>query len=270
MVGLVVGPLWTNNNWANYWAHNRKFMNKHFGTTGIVIRKIDFGEADRIVTVLTEDMGKIDCIAKGARRLKSKFCGRLELFSEVQLTCYQGQSLACLNEAYLIDGFPDSKEINRHRVLFYIAEITHRLIQTDQQIEGIYPLLRETLHYLKSEEKTDVILHAYLVKLFTLTGFLSPWNQCATCNEPLNISEPIHLGDDANVICQGCSNTIHRRIEVPLIKWVNFLQHYPLPDALKVQVDQKDHQSVWLWLQGILGNLLSTPIKSEVFLQSAI
>ncbi|MCK5604166.1 DNA repair protein RecO [Candidatus Pacearchaeota archaeon] len=243
-------------------------MNKHFSTTGIVIRKVDFGEADRIVTVLTEDMGKIDCIAKGARRLKSRFCGRLELFSEIQITCYQGQSLACLNEAHLIDGFPDVKETDRHRVLFYIAELTHRLIQDQQQIEGVYPLLHETINHLKEENKTDVILHTYLVKLLTLSGFLSPWNQCATCNETLNIEHPIHLGDDANVICQSCSNAAHRRIEAPLIKWVNFMQHYPLPNTLKVQVNEKDHQSVWLWLQGVLGNLLSTPMKSESFLQS--
>ncbi len=243
-------------------------MNKHFKTRGVVIRKVDFGEADRIVTVLTDEFGKIDCIAKGARRLKSKFCGRLELFNHVELTCFQGRELACINEANLLSALPEEKDINKHRVLFYIAELTNRLIQSGQHIEGVYPLLRETLHHLTGD-KLEIILHAYLVKLLTLTGFLSPWNKCATCDNPLNINKPICLSDtDANLVCESCTHSADSIVNVSLIKWVNFMQNYPLPNVLKIKVEEKDHQSVWQWLQGILADLLSSPIKSEEFLQT--
>jgi len=244
-------------------------MSKHFQTKGIVLRKINLNEADRIVTVLSDEFGKIDCIGKGARRLKSKFCGRLELFSHVQLTCFQGRELASINEIHLLSAFPEVKDVNKHRVLFYIAELTHRFTQSGQHTEGAYPLLRETLIHLEKCEKIDVILHTYLVKLLTLNGFLSPWNQCATCNHSLDIERPIFLSStDANVVCEHCAHPADKTVTAPLIKWVNFMQHYPLSDTLKVNVDKKDHESVWRWLQGILENLLSSPIKSEAFLQT--
>jgi DNA repair protein RecO (recombination protein O) len=243
-------------------------MNKHFKTTGIVIRKIDLNEADRIVTVLTDEFGKIDCIAKGARRLKSKFCGRLELFYQVDLTCFQGRELTNLNEIHLLSAFPEEKDVNKHRILFYIAELTNKLIQSDQQIEGAYPLLFDTIQHLKNSDKLEIILHAYLIKLLTLAGFLSPWNKCGICNHPLNLEHLICLSaTDAHVVCQDCCSPADNPLSIPIIKWVNFMQNYPLSDALKVKVDEKDHQSVWIWLQEVLGNLLTSPIKSEGFLQ---
>lgn len=244
-------------------------MKRHFKSNGIIIRKTDFNEADRIVTILTDDCGKIDCIAKGARRLKSKFCGRLELFYNINLTCFQGRNLANLNEAHLLSAFPEEKDVNKHRILFYIAELTNKLIQSDQQIDGAYPLLLDTLQNLKNSDKLEIILHAYLIKLLTLTGFLSPWNKCGICSHPLNLENLICLSaTDAHVVCQDCSSPADSPLSVPLIKWVNFMQNYPLSDVLKVKVNEKDHQSVWIWLQGILENLLSSPIKSEKFLQS--
>ena len=68
----------------------------------------------------------------------------------------------------------------------------------------------------------------------------------------------------------GTDSPADSQLSVPLVKWVNFMQNYPLSDALKVKVDEKDHQSVWQWLQGVLGNLLSSPIKSEAFLQQTV
>lgn len=243
-------------------------MNKHFKTTGVIIRKVDFGEANRIVTILTEGMGKIDCLAKGARRLNSKFCGRLELFNHVSLTCFQGRDLAIINEAHLISGITEEKNNDKHRVLFYLAELTQRLIQTNQHIQGVYPLLTNTLEYLKTEDKSDTILHAYLIKLLTLTGFVSPWNKCSICNHGLELDKPICLSDaDLNVVCDGCACSADRLLSVPFVKWMNFMQLYSLPEILRVETDEKDSDAVWQWLQKTLENVLSSPIKSEAFLR---
>lgn len=242
-------------------------MNKHFKNAGIIIRKIDLNDADRIVTVLTCDHGKIDCIAKGARRLKSKFCGRLELFSHINLTYFQGRDLAMLNEVDLIQGFLDTKDINKHKVLFFIAEMTNKLIQQGQRAEGIYELLTDTLKYIEQSYKSDVILHGYLIKLLTLTGFLSPWDKCAKCNDKLNIDHPVYLTfEDLNAVCAECKNGSDRIIDKPLLKWINFLQNYPISETLKISVSKEYNQAVWQWIQKIVGNLFNTAIKSEKFM----
>ncbi|MBN2096510.1 DNA repair protein RecO [Candidatus Peregrinibacteria bacterium] len=244
-------------------------MKKQIKTTGIVIRKCDFGEADRIVTVLTDDYGKIDLLAKGARRLKSKFCGRLELFNEIDLSGSAGRELHYLDEADLIKAYPEEKNVGRHRILFYLAELTNRLIPSGQQAEGAYPLLQETLYHLQKTDRLETILHAYLIKLLTFTGFLSPWNKCGICDASLNLDDPICLhATDGHLLCPDCQSPADRPLSVPLIKWVNFMQQYPLPDTLRVSVKEEDSQSVWIWLQSILENLLSSPLKSEAFLKA--
>jgi len=244
-------------------------MKKQIKTTGIVIRKCDFGEADRIVTVLTDEYGKIDLLAKGARRLKSKFCGRLELFNEIDLGGSVGRELYYLDNAELIRAYPEEKDVNRHRVLFYLAELTNRLIPPDQQTEGVYPLLQQTILHLQQTDRLETILHAYLTKLLTLTGFLSPWNKCGICDISLSLETPVCLhATDGHLLCPDCQSPADRPLSVPLIKWVNFMQQYPLSDVLKVAVQTADQQTVWLWLQGILENLLSSPLKSEAFMKT--
>lgn len=243
--------------------------NKHLKTTGLVIRKCDFGEADRIVTLLTDEFGKIDCLAKGARRLKSKFCGRLELFNEIEITAFTGRELHYLNEARLITAYPEEKEVSRHRILFYLAELTNRLIHPDQNIEGACPLLRDALLNIQKTNRLETVLHAYLTKLLTLTGFLSPWNKCGICDASLNLDNAICLhATDGHLVCHECSSSADSQLSVALIKWVNFMQNYPLSDTLKVKVEEEDQRSVWIWLQSILENLLSSPIKSEEFLRT--
>ena len=66
-------------------------MNQQHVTTGIVLSRTDFGEADRIVTVLTPDYGKLHLMAKGVRRLKSKLAGGVELFSVADITFIRGR-----------------------------------------------------------------------------------------------------------------------------------------------------------------------------------
>ncbi len=246
-------------------------MNKNFKTKGIIIRKVDFGEADRIVTVLTEDFGKIDCIAKGARRIKSKFCGRLELFNHVLLNCFQGKDLAYLNETEVLGSLSETKELDRHRVQFYMAELTHKLIQPEQELMGAYRLLQDALRVLDDTVKYETVLQSYLIKLLTLSGFLPPWNHCSSCNDKLDLNDPIHLDHlDRHVLCSSCSTADDAPMNIALIKWINYMQNYPLSQAIQVQPEEKDQRFVWEWLQNLLDPLLSSPLKSEVFLRARL
>ena len=242
-------------------------MNKHFSTTGIVIRKTDLNEADRIITVFTEDRGKIDCIAKGARRFTSKLCGRLELFNQIKISCFQGRELATINEAELINCFSDTQDLKKHRLLFYMAELTNKLIQHNQHIDGAYELITEILGHTGTSEKLDTLLHSYLIRLLTLTGFLPHWNRCSKCSITLSLSEPVGMSLNSSPLCPDCSSVSDKRLSPAFIKWVNFMQNYPLSDALKVKPSEAENGFVWQWLRGILDELLSGPIKSEEFLE---
>src|SRR5438045_828289 len=73
-----------------------------YKTTGIVLRRMNLGEADRIITILTRDHGKVRAVAKGVRRIKSRMAGHLELFGAVELMFAEGRNLDIITSARLM------------------------------------------------------------------------------------------------------------------------------------------------------------------------
>jgi DNA repair protein RecO (recombination protein O) len=248
-------------------------MSKHFKTEGIVIKRINFNDADQIVTVLTRDMGKINCVAKNSRRLKSKFCGRIELAYQVELTGFRGRNLDHLNEAEIADARQlFDLNLKTHSIIFYIMEITNKLLQESQQIDGVYHLLLYALDHLNHDQyKNEVILYAYIIKLLTLLGFMAPWDRCARSNVKLNLAEPLYLNTrDGSVIRSGYNSPADIRLTPPLIKWVNYMQKASFSEIIKVAPSKGEKVQVWYMIKTMLENILSYPVKAEEFLNMIV
>jgi len=236
-------------------------------TEGVILRRFNLNEADQILTVLTKDEGKISFLAKGIRRIKSRFCGKAELFYEVKIDGAQGKSLYYLNEISVINprSLFDS-ELRTKSILFYVAEITQKLIQDNQQIDGAYELLLDTLNHLNGE-KDEIVFHSYLIKLLTKLGFMAPWNHCSRSNVKLDLMETNYLNhSEISLIKSEYASPIDKPLKSSLIKWVNFMQHYPLSEINKVNVKQGEQSEVWSLIQSGLRNILDKPLKSEEFL----
>ena len=217
-------------------------MNRQFKTDGIILKKINFNDADQILTVLTCDRGKISCIAKGCRRLKSKFCGRLETLYEVRLTGFEGRDLSHLDEIELLDArHLFDLHLSAKSALFTIAEITHRLIPDGQQTEGAYPLLLETICAIgKTPDKSEMFVGAYLIKLLTLLGFMAPFR-------------------------------IKTDIPCPtMTKWGAFLQEKPFGEIARIAANKKEYSKLWDLLNSALRDILNSPLKSEAFLRHSV
>ncbi|PIZ71851.1 DNA repair protein RecO [Candidatus Peregrinibacteria bacterium CG_4_10_14_0_2_um_filter_43_11] len=243
-------------------------MNKHFKTKGIVIRRVNLNEADQIITLLTPELGKLDCFAKGARRLKNKFCGRMELFYEIDVTGFKGKTLHYLDEVNVITYHPFlASDFQDHGTLFYMAEISTKLIHDEQCVEGAYPLLVDSLRSLSCHAHPEVVLHTYLIKLLTLSGFMPAWNRCLESEQKLDLECPLYFRcTEGGVANQPCMED-NIALTPSIVKWVNFIQLSPLSDILKVTTSPHERQQVKKLLDVILGNILNYPLKSEVFLE---
>lgn len=231
------------------------------------MRKFDLNEADQILTVLTKDCGKISFLAKGIRRIKSRFCGKAELFYEVEINGFQGKGLCHLNEVNIINSrsFFDS-DLNTKGVLFYIAEITQKLIQDDQCIDGVYELLLDTLNHLNGE-RDEIVLHTYLIKLLTKLGFMAPWDHCSRCNIKLDLNETNFLNhSEISILKSEYASPLDKPIKSSFIKWVNFMQSYPLSEINKVTINSDEQTDVWNLIQSGLRNILDRSLRSEEFL----
>lgn len=244
-------------------------MEKLCQSEGIVLRRIDLNDADQIVTALTREHGKISLVAKGSKRLKSKFCGRLEPFYQSTLSYFQGRDLGHLNEAEL-RKVPKALEMDlkSKSILFYMGEITLKLSAEHQECPEVYDLLEETLSEF-DEASSEVILYSYIIKLLSILGFMGSWDVCGRSNEKLNLSEPLYLSlADASIVRRGYVSPGDLRLTPSVIKWVNYMQKEPLSKLKQVAPGSGEKTEVWMVIQSMFGKLLNFPFKSQVFLQS--
>jgi DNA repair protein RecO (recombination protein O) len=239
-------------------------MKNQIKTTGIILRRMNFHEADQIVTVLTRSEGRLSFLAKGSRKLSSKFCGKLELTSEINLEGHEGRSLHYLKEAEVLRHRSETN-LKEKGILFFMAEAVNRLVPEGQPLEEVYSLLSQSLQKMEEEiTRKELILYAFLIKLLTELGFMAAWDHCPDTKQKLDLERPVYLSEEGNPTHHY--TPLSRPLSPTLIKWVNFMQKYPLDEILKVKPSPEIQNEAWSILSDHLKRLLPSPLKSEAFL----
>ena len=154
----------------------------------IVLRTHKLGEADRIVTMLTRDHGKVRAVGKGVRRTSSRFGARLEPFMVVDAQFYEGRTFDIVNQVETIQAF--AKAIAADYGLFTAAtamvETADKLVDHEKEPAlQQYRLLRGGLNSLANREHDlGLVLDAYLLRAFAVAGWAASFDACATCGKP--------------------------------------------------------------------------------------
>lgn len=144
-----------------------------FKTEGIVLRRRDFGEADRILTVFSLSRGKITVIAKGVRRITSRRAGNVELLNRVAMFLYPGKNFLILTEAESLDTYQKLKEdLTLSTYAFHILELVDRLSAENQENRILYGFLVEVLERL-SKNPRQIFVRAFEAKILSDLGFVS-------------------------------------------------------------------------------------------------
>lgn len=147
---------------------------KAFTTEGIILKRINYKEADKIVTVYTTDLGKITALAKGVRKLSSKKRSDLELFNKTKLHITEGYAFHLVTQTEIIDSFPNIKDdTEKANITFFIAEIFEKMTPEEDENKTLYNFLSKTLEIINREQVTITLINAFMIKLLRLNGFYS-------------------------------------------------------------------------------------------------
>lgn len=143
-------------------------------TEGVILKRRNFGEADRIVTIYTKDNGKVSALAKGVRRPRSKKAGHLELGNWCKVFIAKGKNLDLLTEvefkkAFGIQDFTEQKA-NR---IYHILELVDCLTPEHQKNLDVFILLVQFLKKCADEEDFSLLSSVFKVKLMAALGFFS-------------------------------------------------------------------------------------------------
>jgi DNA repair protein RecO (recombination protein O) len=159
-----------------------------YSTQAIVLRRTDYGEADRIVTLLTPEMGKLRVLAKGARKITSRKAGHIELFTRTQLLVARGRSFDLITQAELIEPYRALREdVMRGALAHYLCELAEQFAPEDSESAALYDLLAEGLGWLCGATDLQLAGRYFELRLLTLEGYRPELFTCARTGEKLEI-----------------------------------------------------------------------------------
>jgi DNA repair protein RecO (recombination protein O) len=189
---------------------------------GVVLRTYRLGEADRIVVFMTQGEGKVRAVAKGVRKTRSRFGGRLEPFTHVDLSLYRGRELDIVTQAEVVDPFRGVRE-DYDRVVAGTAmlEATDQVAQEREAAVRVFLLLVRALRALDAGPHAPaLLLDAFLLKLMALEGYRPVLGECASCGAPPRSGLCAFSTVRGGALCAACRNGTESLLDsgtVPLL-----------------------------------------------------
>jgi len=182
-------------------------------TPAVLLRRVDYGDFDLILTLFTETTGKISVIAKHAKKSKKRFAGVLELFTVLKITCQASRrkGLPVLQEALLEEPFAAIRENMLHTAYAsYWAELVATWAEEAQQLERLYRLLVFVLTGLDRQQMDPALLNLmFQMRFLDIAGLCPNLNYCCVCKTGLD-NLPHHVsGFDlprGGLRCHGCGD----------------------------------------------------------------
>jgi DNA repair protein RecO (recombination protein O) len=155
---------------------------RNFKTEGIIIKRRNLKDADRILTVLTANHGKIVVRASGIRRIPSRRSPHVELLNHCMLTLYNGHAFPVLTEAQTIDSFaPIKEDLHKIGLAYHLCELVDGLCPEGQENRAVFSLVKSTLTRLSREENESTLVHNFQTELLSVLGYLprqqAGWNR---------------------------------------------------------------------------------------------
>jgi len=169
---------------------------------GVVLRTIRLGEADRIVTLVTEGRGKVRAVAKGVRKTRSRFGSRLEPVSHVALLLYEGRELDVVTQAETVDHFRAIREdLDRLARATAMLEAVDHLAQEREANARLYRMLVGALRALAASD-APLVVPAFFWKVLALEGFEPVLDRCVSCGDAAELVA-FDLGEGGG-LCRSC------------------------------------------------------------------
>lgn len=241
-----------------------------YRVTGIVLRRRDQGEADRFITVLTRDRGKLTLLAKGVRRAASRKAGHIEPFICAALLVAKGKSLDLVTQADTIHAHRHLREdLWRSAWAYYVAELADAFIQDEDPHELLFDLLLETLGRLDGGDDPSLVVRYYELHLLSLAGYQPQLHRCVQCNELLQPEVNFLSLDRGGALCprHGANHPETIALPLPVLKVLRFLQTRSWEEVALLQISPATGRQVESVLGRYIVYHLERNVRSAPFLE---
>jgi DNA repair protein RecO (recombination protein O) len=193
-------------------------MPRRYTTEAIVLSRFDYGEADRILTLMTPGGGKLKAIAKGVRRQTSRLGGSLEPFAELRLLLARGRTFDVVTQVEIIHPWLRMRDdLVSFGTAEYLAELADGTLEERHASETVYVLLKRAYEILDAGMAAGRVARWFEMHLADELGVRPEVDRCVECSRLLEADERYRwVPPLGGVLCERCPGPPHERVGLSL------------------------------------------------------
>ncbi len=244
-------------------------MSQTYKTEGIILKRWNYKEQDRMLRLLTKDYGKITTRAISARKQGSKLAGHLEPFIHSDFFIARSKTIDIIAGSSVIQSNALLRQSILHSsIASFFSEVIDRFTEEGHQDEEFYSFVRSFYVWLHENEAHMFALYAALLQLFSLLGYHMDLHSCHQCKKPIAIEGSKFNYKLWNVECKECrSQDETLRLSADAIKVLRFLREQSYSEVVKLHVQEQEWKEVHDFILSLLQYNTERPLQSqEVFL----
>lgn len=238
-------------------------------TEAIVLRRRDYGEADRILTLYTPDRGKVHAIAKGVRRIASRKAGHVELFVHTGVLLAEGRNLDIVTQAETIRTYRRLRDdLTRTAYACHLAELVDRLVADGVASPTTFELLGDALGALDDGDDPGLVARFFELRLLALLGYRPQLFACTRCDRALGPAGNAFSSSSGGVVCPECRATQRDALaldERPF-RVLRFLQGHGWAEVRRLAVTPDTSSALERVMHDYLLHLAERELRSAEFL----
>jgi DNA repair protein RecO (recombination protein O) len=241
-----------------------------FRAEALVLRHSDWGEADRLLTLFTRELGKVRAIAKGVRKIRSRKAGHLEPFTRVSLQLARGRDLLIVTQAETVDAYlPLGENLVLTGYASYVIELLDRFTYEEGENRALYTLLTDTLARLAAGDWAWLVVRYYEVRLLDILGFRPELFHCVQCQEEIRAQDQFYSALAGGVLCPRCGTGIAsaQPVSMAALKYFRHFQRSTYREALRVHPTPPVQAELEALIQYNVTFLLERQLNSPSFLR---
>lgn len=258
---------------------------RNYQTEAIIIKKTKLGEADRILTLYTPHLGKIQAVAKGIRRPRSKLAGHLELLTHSLVSLARGRNLDTITGSQTINSFlPLKNDLQLTSYALYTTELISQFTADHIENHPLFQLLLETMHHLCQGSDNELVLRYFELQLLNKVGYRPQLHHCVSCRSTLEPTINSFCSSAGGTLCPSCrqslasggqglasggqSQPLTYPLSVNALKVLRLLQSSDYTTASKLKINQELSRQLEEVMRGYIRYLLEREIKSAAWLDT--
>lgn len=243
----------------------------------IVLRRANYRDHDRMLTLFSPRQGKVDALSRGCRRPKSPLLAASEVFTQGEFVLFRTGERYTLTSCAVQDSYyPLRLEPYRLTCASYLLGLCHAAVQPSEAAPQLYALLQGGLHTLayRPQEEPLPLTTAFLLLYAALIGYRPRLNRCAHCRAPLDSAAGGLLDIQAGgLVCPGCAGPAACRLSPGQVAWMRSVLAQPLEEeplrqgaALQSHPPLQDGTELFIILRRYVESRLDTLIKGSAML----